>query len=205
MAENKTLVRFNVQNIKYAVKNAKGGYDTPVPYGTATKMALQSDSSTKIIYGDGRRLCVLANEKGKSGTMTTNNVSDDYEIAMGRKIRTAGGLAEIKETRKVEHAIYFETCGMDSAGSMPIAKTWLFGVTSSRPAESFDQNTEDVNESTFETALEMIGTGMLAADGKPYLNPVTGMEVTVWQMTVTPEDSTYKTFGDAVPTPKMGA
>lgn len=198
----KTLVRFNVQNIKYAVFN-NGTYGAPVSYGTAIKMALESNSAVKYIFGDGRRICAIVNDKGKTGTMTTNNVSDDYEIAMGRKIKTSNGLAEVKQQRVVTHAVYFETCGMDSEGGMPIAKTWLYGVTSSRPSESFDQNTDDVNESSFETPLEISGTNMLANDGTVYKDPVTGCDVVVWQMTVTPDDAEYANFGDSVVLPKM--
>lgn len=199
----KTLVRFNVQNIKYAVLN-EGTYGTPVSYGSAIKMALESNSAVKYIFGDGRRICAIVNDKGKTGKMTTNNVSDDYEIAMGRKIKTAKGLAEIKQQKVIPHAIYFETCGMDSEGGMPIAKTWLYGVTSSRPSESFDQNTDDVNESSFETSLEISGTNMLAADGKTvYKDPTTGCDVVVWQMTVTPGDAEYEKFGDTVVLPQM--
>lgn len=200
----KTLVRFNVQNIKYAVLS-NGTYGAPVPYGTAIKMALEANSAVKAIYGDGRRICSIVNDKGKTGTMTTNNVSDDYEIAMARRIKTTSGIAEIKQQKNIVHAIYFETCGLDSEGGMPIAKTWLYGVTSSRPSESFDQNTDDVNESSFETPLEISGTDMLANNGKVYKDPVTGCDVIVWQMTVTPADAEYATFGDSVVLPQMPA
>lgn len=205
--EKKTLVRFNVQNIRYAVMGSNGAYGTPVAYGsTAKKMALEANSSVKPIYGDGRRICSIVNDKGKTGTMTTNNVCDEYEIAMGRKIRTAKGLAEIKQQKNVVHAIYFETCGVDTDGSMPIAKTWLYGVTSSRPAESFDQNTDDINESSFDTALEINGVQMLASDGQSvYKDETTGQDVFVWQMTVTPDDADYETFGDTVVLPQMPA
>ena len=200
----KTLVRFNVQNIKYAVLS-NGEYGVPVLYGTAIKMALEANSAVKAIYGDGRRICSIVNDKGKTGTMTTNNVSDDYEIAMARRIKTTSGIAEIKQQKNIVHAIYFETCGLDSEGGMPIAKTWLYGVTSSRPSESFDQNTDDVNESSFETPLEISGTDMLASNGKVYKDPVTGCDVVVWQMTVTPDDPEYATFGDSVVLPQMPA
>ena len=203
MAENKTLVRFNVQNIKFAVQNSDGSFAKPVAYGTATKMALQSDSSVKTIYGDGRRLCSIVNDKGKTGTMTTNNVNDDYEVAMGRKIRTAHGFAEIKQQKNVLHAIYFETSGLAEDGTMPIAKTWLYGVTSSsRPDESFDQNTDDINESSFDTPLEMKGVSLLNHDGTVYKDEK-GNKVIVWQMTVTPDDAGYDTFGDEVVLPIM--
>ena len=203
MSDNKkTLVRFNVQNIKYAVPDATGKFGTPVAYGTALKMALQSDSSVKKIFGDGRRICSIVNDKGKTGTMTTNNVSDDYEIAMGRKLKTANGLAEIKQQKNIVHAIYFETCGLAEDGTMPIAKTWLYGVTSSRPDESFDQNTDDINESTFDTALVMDGVPLKNADGT-ICKDDKGNPITVWQMTVTPEDEGYDTFGDSVVLPTM--
>lgn len=202
MPENKTLVRFNVQNIKYAVPNGDGTYTKPMPYGTAIKMALQSDSAIKKIFGDGRRICSIVNDKGKTGTMTTNNVNDDYEVAMGRKIRTAHGLAEIKQQKNVLHAIYFETCGLAEDGTMPIAKTWLYGVTSSRPDESFDQNTDDINESSFDTPLEMQGISLKNADSTIYKDEK-GNEVIVWQMTVTPDDEGYETFGDSVVLPIM--
>lgn len=200
--KNKTLVRFNVQNIKYAVLGEDGNYTTPVPYGTATKMALESDSSVKKIFGDGRRICSIVNDKGKTGTMTTNNVNDEYEIAMGRKLRTKNGLAEIKQRKNVVHAIYFETCGYDEDGGMPIAKTWLYGVTSSRPSESFDQNTDDINESTFDTALEIGGVALKGANGATFKDDK-GNDVYVWQMTAAPADEDYETYGDKVVLPTM--
>ena len=201
--KKKTLVRFNVQNIKYAVETADGTFAAPVDYGTAIKMALEADSTVKKIYGDGRRICHIVNEKGKTGTMTTNNVSDEYEIAMGRKLVTAKGLAEIKQQKNVKHALYFETCGMDENGGMPIAKTWVYGVSSSRPSESFDQTTDDINESSFDTPLEIDGVTLKNADGTVYKDETTGRDVIVWQMTVTPDDAEYETFGNAVVLPTM--
>lgn len=200
--ENKTLVRFNIQNIKYATMDAQGTYGTPVSYGTAIKMALEANSSIKDIFGDGRRICSIVNDKGKTGTMTTNNISDDYEIAMGRKIITAVGLADIQQRKNVVHAIYFETSGLKGDGSMPLSKTWLFGVTSSRPSESYDQNTDDVNESSFDTPLVISGTNLLKADDTKYVDDK-GNEVLVWQLTVTPDDENFADFGNAVVLPKM--
>lgn len=206
MSNDNTLVRFNVQNVKYAVQSANGVFATPVAYGTAIKMALQADSAIKKIYGDGRRICAIINDKGKTGTMTTNNISDDYEVAMGRKIQTARGLAETKQRKNVVHAIYFETCGYKNDGSMPIAKTWLYGVTSpNRPDESYDQNTDDINESTFDTPLEISGISLMSSDGETVYKDDKGNEVIVWQMTVTPTDANYDTFGDSVVTPQMPA
>jgi len=47
--DKKTLVRFNVQNIKYALPDGEGGYATPVAYGTAISMAPQPKSFTATV------------------------------------------------------------------------------------------------------------------------------------------------------------
>lgn len=203
--EKKTLVRFNVKNIKWAKKTGDRAYDTPVLYGEglARSMALEPDSSVKKIYGDGRRICSIVNDRGKTGTMGTNNLSDDYEIAMGRKLRTKTGLAEIRQRCDIEHAIYFETEGFAADGSQYTAKTWLYGVHSTTPpSENFEQTEDEVNESTFETALEINGEQLVGSDGKPYKDDK-GNIIEVWQMTVTPEDEGYETFGDTVVLPEM--
>ena len=205
--DEKTLVRFNVQNLKYATFDGSK-YGTPVAYGigAARKMALETDTANKKIFGDGRVIYVLMNEKCKNGTMSTNNVDNDYEIAMGRKMKVSNGLADVAPQVSVMHAIYFETCGAAGDGSKPIAKTWLYGVTSTRPAESFDQNTEDINESSFDTPLVINGTEILASDGKTvYKDPKTGNAIIAWQMTVVPGDAGYDTFENAVVLPTMAA
>ena len=96
MAKGKELVRFNIQNLASAEGKIEG--QTFVSYGTSTKLALEMDAAEKIIYGDGKSLVVLPNERGKTGTVTTNNVSVDYEIAMGRKIKTSEGISRISNS-----------------------------------------------------------------------------------------------------------
>lgn len=75
-------------------------------------------------------------------------------------------------------------------------------MTSSRPSESFDQNTDDINESSFDTPLEMEGISLKNATGE-VVKDEKGNVITVWQMTVTPEDEGYETFGDAVVLPEI--
>jgi hypothetical protein len=203
-ADGKTLIRFNVKNVKYATKGANGTWGDLISYGSATKMAIQADTSVKKIYGDGKSILTIVNEKGKSATLTTNNVSDDYEIVMTRKMKTANGLADVKQMQTVVHVIYFETEGADATGKTITAKTMLYGVTSSRPSENFDQTTDDINENTFDTPLTIDGVELLAADGTNYKDDK-GNEVLVWQETVTPDMDNYSTFGTSVVMPKVEA
>lgn len=201
--KKKTLVRFNVQNVHWATQTADG-YSEPKPYGTAKKIALEPDSSIKKIFGDGKRIASIVNDKGKTSTLSTNNINDDFEIDMGRKMKIKNGIASIKQQKLPVFALYFETCGLDEDGGMPLAKTWLYGVTSpTAPAESFDQNTDDINESTFDTPLEIGGAKLKNKDGKPYVDNKTGQEVRVWQLTATPSDADFETFGLKVQTPTI--
>ena len=197
------LVKFNIKNIKYALPKADGEYETPVAYGFARSMALESDTSTKTIFGDGVKIAVIVNDKGKKGSMTTNVVSTDYEIAMGRKMKLESGIADIKQTKSIEHALYFETEALMSDGSIKTAKTWLFNVISSRPSESFDQTEDDINESSFETPIEVKGIKVKYKDGDDYRD-TDGNEVFAWKTTVTNEDDAFETFGDQVVLPIVG-
>ena len=198
----KTLVRFNIQNVKYAMLNGDH-FDTPVNYGTSRTIALEPSQSTKDIYGDGKRICSIISDKGKTGTLTTNNVSDDFEIAVGRKIKTKNGIAEISQTKNPIFALYFETCGIDEDGGMPLAKTWLYGVTApTRPSETFNQSEDDINESTFDTALKIAGTNLKTAEGENYKDEK-GNEIMVWQQTVVEGDEGFDTYGDEVVLPTM--
>ena len=96
---------------------------------------------------------------------------------MGRKMLLKNGIASIKQQKLPVFALYFETCGLDEDNSMPLAKTWVYGVTSpTAPSESFDQNTDDINESTFDTALEIAGVELKDAAGAIYKDPKTGRD-----------------------------
>lgn len=200
------LVRFNIQNAMFAIKNASG-YATPVSFGTSIKMALEPEASSKPIYGDGQTICHLVNEKGKVGVLTLNNICDAYEMAMGRKIQTDSGLADCRQTQVVEHAIYFEVCNITKQGESTVrttvAKTWLLGCYSTaRPAESYDQTTTDVNESSFEVPFTNTGINLLATEGTSNYVDANGDKVIIYQVTKLPGEEGYETFEQSVPTPK---
>lgn len=204
----KRLVKFNVQHPKYALPLAGGGWAAPQSLGDARKIALEPNISSKQIYGNGRVICTMINDKGKTGTLTVNVVPEHYEIDMGRKLRTTTGLAEIKQTSSKLHCVYFETCEIseDENGNeikTSVAKTWAYNAVSQRPSESYDQTEDDTNESTFDIPFTFSGVPVLNADGTVYKQ--NGVEVYAWQMTVTPEDDGYDTFGDAVALPTLPA
>lgn len=198
--KSKTIVKFNIQNVKYATKNGDG-WSEPLSMGTSTKISLESNSNQKNIFGDGKIIAAIFNDKGKTGTITQNNICEDYEIAMGRKMKLSNGVADIKTIKSVEHCIYFETQGVTKDSKYPIAKTWLYGVTSTRPAESYDQNTDDINESTFDLPLTIKGILLKNSQDETYTD-ADGNEYLVYQLTVEPGDEGYEIFGNQVAIPK---
>lgn len=204
----KSLVKFNVQNPKFALPAPGGAWLPPRFLGDARKIALEANVSTKQIFGNGRVICTLFNDKGKTATLTVNTVPDEYEIAMGRKLKTAKGLAEIKQITSKPHCVYFETCEItkdanDAEIKTTVAKTWAYNGISKRPNESYEGTEDDTNESTFDIPFDFSGVPVLNADGTVYKQ--NGVEVYAWQMTVTPEDEGYETFGDAVVLPMLPA
>lgn len=201
MANEKTLVRFNIKNAKYALKTSSG-YETPVPFGYSDAIALEADYSEKVIHGDGRKVAVIPNDKGKTGSLTLLAIDNAYEIAMKRRMVTANGTAEIKQLASVEHAIYFETEQMTEDGKISTAKTILYGVTSGRASETFNQTTDDINNNNIEYPLTIKGATLMAAAGSTPYKDSDGNTITVWQETVVPGDSGYETFGNTITEPK---
>lgn len=204
MAQNEQ-VRFNIRNAKYALLKANGTYETPVDFGTSTKISLEPDSSTKVIYGDGRKIATIISDKGKTGTLTLNNLCEAFEIAMGRRIQTSVGVAEIAQQSTPTFALYFEVTGYND-GKQETIKTWIYGVTSpTPPSEEYDQTEDDINESTFDLEFEIAGCDMLDANGEKVAVDDNGNEIRVWKLAVEPGEEGYDNFGDAVVIPQLAS
>lgn len=201
----KKLIAFNVKNIKYAVLKSEGTYDVPVAMGYADAMALEADYSEKKLFGDGRVLTVLPNDKGKTGTMTLLTIDEAYEIAMNRRTKTANGTAEIRQMSAVDHAIYFEFEYMEENSLTKTAKVWLHGVNSGRPTQTFNQTTDDVNNNNVDYPLTITGIAMKDKTGASEYKDENGNSVFVWQEICLPEDAGYETFGETCKIPQAPA
>ena len=198
----KTLVRFNIKNAAYAIKKSDGSYEAPVKFGYSDSISLEADYSEKAIYGDGIKVITLPNDKGKTGTLTLLTIDAAYEIAMKRRMVTSNGTSDIKQTASVEHAIYFETEFMDEAGVMKTAKTIVYGVTSGRPSETYNQTTDDINNTNVSYSLTIKGAPLMASSGSSQYTDANGNKVYVWQETSIPGDTNYATFGTTISAPK---
>lgn len=202
---DKVLVEFNIKNAAYALKKGDT-YDAPVKLGYSDSISLEADYSEKVIYGDGRKVATIPNDRGKTGTLTLLAIDLAYEIAMGRRMKTVSGYAEIKQNLSKEHALYFETEYIDeNTGATKTAKTWLYGVTSGRPSETKNQTTDDINNNNTEYSLTIKGTPMMNSTGNTVFKDANGNVVYAWQETSLPGDTGYETFGDTCTPPKAPA
>lgn len=200
----KTLVRFNIKNAAYALKKTDG-YEEPVSIGYSDSIALEADYAEKVIYGDGRKIATIPNDKGKTGTLGLLAIDEAYEIAMKRRMKTANGTAEIKQFASVEHALYFEFDFLDDNQAQQTGKTILYGVTSGRPSETLNQTTDDINNNTVSYALTIKGTPLKAATGTDNYKDAGGNTIYVWQETCVPGDTGYDTFGKTITEPKISS
>ena len=196
----KTIVSFNIKNAKYAVKTSEG-YGSVVPFGYSD--SLEADYSEKIIYGDGRKVAIIPTDRGKTGSLVLLALDEAYELAMKRRMKTMNGTAEVKQLAAVEHAIYFETEYMEEDGSVLTAKTVLYGVTSGRPSEAFNQTTDDVNNNNVSYPITIKGEEILDSTGKSPYKDEDGNVLRAWQETVLPGDSGYETFGTTISLPRI--
>lgn len=203
----KKLGEFNIQNVKYALKNINGGYDAPVAFDTfAQSMSKEANFDVLDLYGDGRLQARLPNDKGLTGNLGLMAVSENYEKAMGRLIEVEGGLAEIVQTSIVEHALYIEVNYAEKDEPVKIAKCWYYGVTSEKADGNIQQNTDSPNINGIEYPITISGTRLKKADGfTDARDTKTGNYIYVLKMTSFPNDDGYDTFEYAVPIPKEKA
>lgn len=205
MATKTKLFRFGVKNLKYALQDSDlGTFGVPVDLAYANSISLEANYEETNLYGDGQILGILADDKGKTGTLSVINIEKHYEIAMKRAMEVDGGLAEIQQRSTIEHAIYFETDGIEDGKAITI-KRWLLGATSGKASETYNQTTDSPTINNYEYPLTILGVNLQDALGAEDHVDADGNTVKVYSITSFPEDAGYSTFGDAVPVPKIKA
>lgn len=198
----KTLIGYNVKNGQYATFS-DGVYGTPASMTWLTKFSKEKNLSTKEIFGDGELQLLLVNDKGYTGTIGMTARDEEYEEALGFIMNLGAGTSEIQQLLIKEHAVYFESDYMGSDGDPKVKKTWVFGVTANSPSETYDQNTEDINQTNVEYPLTIRGAYLKQNDGATDYVNANGEKAKVFTYSKKPTDFGYATFGDAVPVPKI--
>ena len=199
----KILIQFNVKNGQYAIYN--GSTWTISPLTWLNSFSKEKDMTTEDVYGDGERQLRLVNDKGFTGTLGLTAQDVDYNKALGFNKVLSNGLAEVQQLSVIEHAIYFETQYTGKDGVMKTKKTWVFGVEAQAPSETYDQNTENINQSTIEYPITIKGVNTLASGGATEYKDANGNVVKTFTLSKIPGDTGYDTFENTVPTPEMSA
>ena len=195
------LFKFNIKNLAYSFATL-GVYAAPTDLAYANSLALEADYDETVLYGDGQKLAILADDKGKKGTLSVINIEDDYEIACGRAMLVQGGLGDIQQLSSKEHALYYETEAILDGDRITI-KNWLFGCITGKPGESFEQTTDNPTINNFEYPLTVLGTTLQDIAGTADYKDTDGNTVKCFRITSFPDDDDYATFGATVPAAKQ--
>jgi len=199
MAKTK-MFKFNVKNVKYSVPLA-GVFGTPKDLAYANSISLEADYEETKLFGDGQILAVLGDDKGKTGTLSVINIEKEYEVDMKRAREIENGLADVQQRSSVEHAIYFEVDAIEDGVAKTI-KRWVFGVTTGKASESYEQTQDSPTINTYDYPLTVLGTNLKDAAGTDDYKDENGNTIKVFYITSFPGDAGYATFEEAVPTPK---
>lgn len=199
----KTLIQFNVKNGQYAVKSGSSWVISPLTW--LNSFSKEKDMDTTDIYGDGDRQLRLFNDRGFSGTLGLTAQDVEYNKALGFNMQLSAGLAEVQQLASIEHCIYFETQYAGKDGVTKTKKTWVFGVVAQAPSETYDQNTESINQSTVEYDITISGVNTMAAGGQSEYTDANGNTVKTYTLSMYPGDTGYDTFENTVPVPTMGS
>jgi hypothetical protein len=197
----KNLFKFNIKNLYYSFATL-GEYETPVALAYANSIALEADYDELVLYGDGQKLAVLADDKGKTGTLSVTNIEELYEIACGRAMLVQGGLGDIQQLESKEHALYYEIEGILDGERITI-KNWLYGCITGKASESYEQTTDNPTVNNFDYPLTVLGTVLQNVAGTADYTDANGNIVKCFRITSYPTDDDYATFGATVPVAKQ--
>ena len=199
----KTLIQFNVKNGQYAIKN--NGSWTIAPLTWLNSFSKEKDMDTTDIFGDGERQLRLVNDKGFTGALGLTAQDYQYNKALGFNMELSNGLAEVQQLSAVEHCIYFETQYTGKDGIVKTKKTWVFGVEAQAPSETYDQNTDSINQSTIEYDITIKGVNTLDSTGQADYRDENGNTIKTYTLSKIPGDTGYDNFEATVPTPQVSA
>lgn len=198
MAKTK-LKKYSIQNLKYSILTGDV-YGPPIDLAYAVSISLESDFDETKLYGDGEIIGVLADDKGKTGTLVVTNIEDDYEIACGRSLLISDGVADIGQRKHVQHAIYYEVLGTEN-GVTKVFKHWLYNLYTGKPNETYQQTEDNPTLNNYEYSLTILGTNLRNLLDTADFIDAEGNKTKVFRVNSKPTDANYATFGDSVPSP----
>ena len=205
MEQKTKLLRYNVKNVKYSIKKNDTEYGEVKDLAYADSISLEAQYEESTIYGDGEIIAVIPNDKGLKGKLKTININEQYEVDCGRLLPIDNGLASIQQRKTTEQAIYFEVDATTSGGKIQTIKNWIYGVTTTKPNEAFNQSKGAPTINQYEYNLTVKGEILKEADGNIHIDKTTGNTVKVYWIKSAPGANGYETFHENVPTPKLKA
>ena len=199
MAKTK-MFKFNIKNVKFSIKDPETGtWGEFQDLAYANSLSLEADYNELVLYGDGQKLAVLPDDKGKTGVLSVTNIEKAYEIACGRMMEIDGGIAKVQQLKAVEHTLYYEVDAIENDERLTI-KSVLYGCITGKPNETFNQTADDPTVNTYDYPLTNLGVELRAATGEDLYKDDKGNTIRVTEKVVYPGDPDYETFGIGAPT-----
>lgn len=196
-----TRVVFNIKSAAFSVDGT-----TVQPIGGIQTLELNKAYSEQKLLWDGEVKLTIANDQGFTGTMTFATLSDEYEIAMGRRAKLDNGISTITQKSSISHDIYaeFDSVVVEGKKVTQVGKMWIYGVTSGASAESFSQNTESgITHNPYSLSLTVVGINAQDSTTNADYVDSDGNNLKVLKLAVFPGDTGYETFGESVVKPTM--
>ena len=198
--EGKVLIQYNCKNGVYSVDGSEVN-----PLGYLVSSTLDTNISTKDIYGDGELQLSILTDKGLTGSLEMTAQDEDFETDLGFLKAIEQGLARVQVLQNKTVSVGYETYITTSDGVTKTKKVWLLGVNVSPAGESLSQNTDTTNEVTASYPLTIKGVNLKASGGSTDYVDENGNTIKVFRISSVPTDSGYSTFLDSVPTPTAKA
>ena len=198
--EGKVLIQYNCKNGVYSVDGSEVN-----PLGYLVSSTLDTNISTKDIYGDGELQLSILTDKGLTGSLEMTAQDEDFETDLGFLKAIEQGLARVQVLQNKTVSVGYETYITTSDGVTKTKKVWLLGVNVSPAGESLSQNTDTTNEVTASYPLTIKGVNLKASGGSADYVDENGNTIKVFRISSVPTDSGYSTFLDSVPTPTAKA
>lgn len=165
---------------------------------------LNAQVSTEDIFADGKRLIIMYNDMGYTGSIGTTGQDRDFEEKIGQAISSGEGVSMVTQIKGSSVlAFYFETEEHTANNVKYTVKNWLLNVQVGRPDRAHNTNTTTPAIGEYAYPVVVSGETVLTSDGtKAYIDEH-GNESLCFIISALPNATDYETFGDTVPEPKV--
>lgn len=193
-----------IQNVKLAVQMEDGSYSADlIPMLYAKSLSINAVLEAVEVFGDNIPIFRIPKDDGYEGEMGTTAPDTLVERAAGYAIDGTDGLIRTNMTYYLRCALYYEYKETNKFGRDSVVKVWLYSVEIGKGSESYTSDAKSIEFGDYKYPLRVYGDPLMDSTGtNEYLDEF-GLGRKAPMTICRPSDAKYKTFGAAVPVPKV--